>query len=106
MSQTLCLLEPVPLDPGMDDVVDEFVIEDRELAIIDRLIGTGFGMSRAEVIKGVLEHSLLRHESIGRCDLCGEVDHHLRQGACPGCRNKYGLPDSAELTITLPEALS
>lgn len=25
-------------------------------------------------------------ETIGTCDLCGATDHHLVDGACPGCR--------------------
>ncbi len=25
-------------------------------------------------------------EKIGRCDLCGLIDHHLIGGACPACR--------------------
>lgn len=27
-------------------------------------------------------------ETIGVCELCGEVDHHLVEGVCPGCRPK------------------
>jgi hypothetical protein len=27
-------------------------------------------------------------ETIGRCDLCGVVDHHLIEGECPKCRLK------------------
>lgn len=27
-------------------------------------------------------------QSIGTCELCGEVDHHLVDGVCPGCRPK------------------
>lgn len=28
-------------------------------------------------------------ERIGECELCGLVDHHLRDGACPSCAAKY-----------------
>lgn len=27
-------------------------------------------------------------ESIGPCEACGLVDHHLVLGLCPGCRDK------------------
>jgi len=30
-------------------------------------------------------------KTIGRCDACGVTDHHLRQGLCPSCENKYTL---------------
>ncbi len=95
MSLTIALLDNSP-ERENDDVVfvqvdtgDEFVLGDDMLAMIDRLVGTGFGTTRAEVIKGVLEHSLRRHESIGRCELCGLVDHHLIKGVCPVCRDRF-----------------
>jgi hypothetical protein len=30
-------------------------------------------------------------ETIGTCELCGVTDHHLMEGACPGCRARYAL---------------
>lgn len=44
----------------------EFELDDATVRLIDRLVGTGFGIDRAEVIRNVLEHSLNRNESIGR----------------------------------------
>lgn len=32
-------------------------------------------------------------EPIGRCDLCGLVDHHLVAGVCSGCRSKFAIPE-------------
>lgn len=29
-------------------------------------------------------------ETIGRCELCGLVDHHLVEAECPRCRTLYG----------------
>lgn len=29
-------------------------------------------------------------ERIGRCDTCGEIDHHLIMDMCPNCREKFG----------------
>ncbi|MEX2524467.1 MAG: hypothetical protein WD750_05885 [Gammaproteobacteria bacterium] len=70
-----------------------FTIDDDVLAGIDRLIGTGFGTTRGEVIGNVLAHALRRNESIGRCEICGVVDHHLIEGACPLCRVKYDFDE-------------
>lgn len=37
-------------------------------------------------------------ERIGRCELCGLVDHHLVEGECLSCRRRYGeRPDGAGL---------
>lgn len=33
----------------------------------------------------------LEASAIGRCDLCGPVDHHLREGVCHACRSKFAL---------------
>lgn len=29
---------------------------------------------------------------IGRCELCGVVDHHLADGACAECNARIGAP--------------
>lgn len=45
------------------------------------------------------------HETIGRCDLCGLVDHHLRQGLCPTCREKHPDRPPVERMLTAAAAL-
>lgn len=39
-------------------------------------------------------------ETIGRCDGCTLIDHHLIDGLCPVCRNKggegYGLTNGTD----------
>ena len=91
---TVAVLKPIPKH-GIDEVEFEFDLEDDIVAMIDRLVGTGFGIDRGEVIKNVIEHSLRRNEMIGRCDLCGLIDHHLFEGACGNCRTKFNLPGPA-----------
>ena len=82
----------IELVSSKDDPNPISIEADKELlAMIDRLVGTGFGSDRAEVIKNVIEHSLRRNESIGNCDLCGLLDHHLVEGACKKCRDHYNI---------------
>ncbi len=95
MSVTLALLdhthdaERVRLDSG-------FRLSDEMLIRIDKLVAAGKGRSRAEVIKHILNYALQGQEDIGRCELCGVVDHHLYDGACSHCRKRYRLPEPGE----------
>lgn len=34
-----------------------------------------------------------QQEKIGRCEVCGIVDHHLVGGLCPGCRPRIEAVD-------------
>jgi len=93
MSLTVALLRPVP-EHGIDETESEFELDAETISMLDRLVGTGFGTDRAEVMHNVLKHALRRNASIGRCDLCGLVDHYLVEGACPPCRVRYAIPEN------------
>lgn len=45
-------------------------------------------------------NAVVKEECIGECEICGLVDHHLVEGECPECREKYDhVPLGAEADI-------
>ena len=42
------------------------------------------------------EHRARKRDVIGRCDLCGLIDHHIQKGVGACCRNKVKDEDESK----------
>lgn len=86
----LCSFHKTHQDVLRQQRLDVWVVNGRRIAVVDLY---HVPSSRTYQISAVAisqdAGSMPPVERIGECEICGDIDHHLREGTCVACRRRF-----------------